>query len=211
MSYYSFPFTTLVNEAYLNRISLSDYGFYRVPELGFNKLSGQGQAFLYFTQGAATSEVSIDPISGEVKILRTDILMDLGRPINEGLDIGQVTGGYIQGAGWVTTENLYYDKKGKLLSHSPSTYKIPNIQDTPRVFNVDLLENIGNTKNIRGTKAAGEPPLLLAIGVWTAISDALSHLPQYESTYPELQIPATQEVCLRAFHPKLFEEMKNIK
>ena len=211
MSYHSFPFATLVNEAYLNRISLSDYGFYRVPDLDFNKITGKGRAFLYFTQGVAANEVSVDPITGDVKILRTDILMDLGRPINRGLDIGQVTGGFIQGAGWVTTENLYYDKKGKLLSHSPSTYKIPNIQDTPRVFNVELLENLGNTKNIRGTKAVGEPPLLLAIGVWTAISDALSQLPDYSESYPELQIPATQEVCLRAFSPELFERLGEIK
>lgn len=200
----SIEFSALINEAYLNRVSLSDYGFYRVADLGFNKLTGKGQAFLYFTNGAAVNEVSVNPINGEVKILRTDILMDLGRPINEGLDIGQVTGGFIQGAGWVTTENLYYDTKGKLLSHSPSTYKIPNIQDTPRVFNVSLLENLGNNKNIRGTKAVGEPPLLLAIGVWTAISDAISQLPHYESDYPDLQIPATSEVCLRAMQPELF-------
>ncbi|MCM0604611.1 MAG: molybdopterin-dependent oxidoreductase [Xanthomonadaceae bacterium] len=201
----SISFESLINEAYLNRVSLSDYGFYRVADLGFNKLTGKGQAFLYFTNGTAVNEVSVSPINGEVKILRTDILMDLGRPINKGLDLGQVTGGFIQGAGWVTTENLYYDSKGKLLSHSPSTYKIPNIQDTPREFNVNLLENLGNDKNVRGTKAVGEPPLLLSIGVWTAVNDAISHLPEYEKKYPSIQLPATAEVCLRAIQPDLFK------
>jgi xanthine dehydrogenase large subunit len=123
--------------------------------------------------------------------------MDLGRPINEGLDLGQVTGGFVQGMGWVTTENLYYSPGGLLLSFSPSTYKIPNVQDTPRIFNVELFENNKNDVNIRGTKAVGEPPLLLSISVWTAIQDALKHLPQYKKTYPRMQIPATQEVILR--------------
>jgi len=199
-------FQEVVNEAYLNRISLSDYAHYKVPHLNFNKLTGQGGAFLYFTQGVAATEVEIDRLTGEVKVLRSDILMDLGRPINEGLDMGQVWGGFVQGLGWMTTENLFYSPQGKLLSHSPSTYKIPNIQDTPRTFNAKLINNDGNNKNIKGTKAVGEPPLLLCISAWTAIQNALTSLGQYKDDYPCMQIPATQEVVLRTLMPEQFSK-----
>lgn len=202
-------FESLVNEAYLNRISLSEYAHYRIPGLSFNKLTGQGDAFLYFTQGVAVSEVSVSQESGEVKVLRSDILMDLGRPINEGLDVGQVTGGFVQGMGWVTTEKLYYNLNGALLSHSPSTYKIPSVQDTPRIFRVELLENFGNHKNVRGTKAVGEPPLLLALSVWTAIHDALKGFNHYQKGFPNLELPATQEQILRAIYPKRFAEWEH--
>lgn len=198
-------FKYLVLEAYLNRVSLSDYAFYKIPGIEFNKLTGQGDAFLYFTQGAACTEVSLDKFTGEVKVLRTDILMDLGRPVNEDLDIGQVSGAYIQGLGWVTTENLFYNDQGLLLSHAPSTYKIPNIQDTPRTFNIKLLENDENYANVRGTKAVGEPPLLLAISAWTAVNDALRQLPLYKASYPDLRIPATSENVLRAMMPERFK------
>jgi CO/xanthine dehydrogenase Mo-binding subunit len=180
-------FKYLVLEAYLNRVSLSDYSFYKIPGIEFNKMTGEGDAFLYYTQGTACTEVSLDRISGEVKVLRTDILMDLGRTVNENLDIGQVTGAYIQGLGWVTTENLFYNDQGLLLSHAPSTYKIPNIQDTPRIFNVELLENDENYANVRGTKAVGEPPLLLAISAWTAVNDAIKQRPRYIASYPEVR------------------------
>ncbi len=198
-------FKDLVVEAYLNRVSLSDYSHYKIPGIEFNKLSGQGNAFLYYTQGVACSEVLLNKDSGEVKVSRVDILMDLGRPVNEELDLGQVTGAFIQGMGWVTTENLFYNDQGLLLSHAPSTYKIPNIQDTPRVFNVKLLENDENYANVRGTKAVGEPPLLLAISVWTAVQDALTNLKHYQQTYPQLKIPATNEEVLRAIYPNEFK------
>lgn len=198
-------FKYLVLEAYLNRISLSDYAFYRIPGIEFNKLTGQGTAFLYFTQGTACTEVSLNKDTGEVKVLRTDILMDLGRPVNHDLDIGQVSGAYIQGLGWVTTENLFYNDQGFLLSHAPSTYKIPNVQDTPRIFNIELLDNDENYANVRGTKAVGEPPLLLAISAWTAVNNALTHLPRYEKTYPQIKIPATSERVLRAISPEKFQ------
>ena len=199
-------FAELANEAYLNRISLSEHAHYRIPDLDFNKVKGEGRAFRYFTQGVAASEVSVNRRTGEVKVQRVDILMDLGRPINEALDLGQVWGAFIQGMGWVTTENLSYNKDGLLLSHSPSTYKIPNVQDIPRIFNAKLMPNEGNIKNVRGTKAVGEPPLLLALSVWMAIADALKALPQYQADYPQLQIPATQEVVLRAICPERFQE-----
>ena len=197
-------FKYLVLEAYLNRVSLSDYAFYKIPGIEFNKITGQGNAFLYFTQGAACSEVSLNKDTGEVKVLRTDILMDLGRPVNEDLDLGQISGAFIQGLGWVTTENLFYNDQGLLLSHAPSTYKIPNVQDTPRVFNIKLLENDENYTNVRGTKAVGEPPLLLAISAWMAVNNALSFLPHYQDKYPEIRIPATSENILRAMNPEAF-------
>ena len=157
------------------------------------------------TQGTACTEVSLNKDTGEVKVLRTDILMDLGRPVNHDLDIGQVSGAYVQGLGWVTTENLFYNDQGYLLSHAPSTYKIPNVQDTPRTFNIKLLENDENFMNVRGTKAVGEPPLLLAISAWTAINNALTYLPRYKSSYPEIKIPATSERILRAISPEKFQ------
>jgi xanthine dehydrogenase large subunit len=202
-------FKYLVLEAYLNRISLSDYAFYKIPGIEFNKLTGHGNAFLYFTQGTACSEVSLNKDTGEVKVLRTDILMDLGRTVNHDLDIGQVSGAFIQGLGWVTTENLFYNDQGLLLSHAPSTYKIPNVQDTPRVFNITLLNNDENYANVRGTKAVGEPPLLLALSAWTAINHALTSLPLYKTHYPEIRIPATSENVLRAIIPERFKQWEN--
>lgn len=185
-------FRELLEEAYLNRVSLSGYGYYRYPGIHFNKETGQGQPFYYFTNGVAVSEVSVDRFTGEVKVLRTDILMDLGRTMNVGIDLGQVTGAFVQGLGWVTTERLYYNEKGALKTFSPSTYKIPSVHDIPRVFNVELLENPRNTRNLRGTKAVGEPPLMLAISVWTAIKNAL-----LQSKGPvKLSVPASQEAVL---------------
>lgn len=198
-------FHSLIVEAYHNRIALSEYAHYKFPGLSFNKLTGKGTAFLYYTQGAACSEVSIDRDTGEAKVSRVDIIMDLGRPINEGLDLGQVTGAFIQGMGWVTTEKLFY-KNGFLLSHAPSTYKIPNIQDTPRIFNIRLLNNNENKPNVRGTKAAGEPPLLLCLSVWTAIHDAMKRLAPYKYKYPQMELPATNEEILKAIHPEQFKK-----
>ena len=110
--------------------------------------------------------------------------MDLGRPINHDLDVGQVSGAFTQGLGWVTTENLFYNDQGLLLSHAPSTYKIPNVQDTPRKFVSELYQNDENYANVRGTKAVGEPPLLLAISPWSAIQNALTYMPEYKDEYP---------------------------
>ncbi len=190
----TFEFKDLVKTAYLNRISLSDYGHYRTPEIYFDKKTGKGRPFLYYTNGVAASEVSIDCYTGETKILRTDILMDLGRLINDGIDHGQTAGGFVQGAGWVTAENLHYDEQGKLLSHSPTTYKIPSIHDMPRLFNIDFIENHSNVMNIRGSKAVGEPPLLLGLSVWCAIKNALREAGVTDTE--SLSIPATNEVIL---------------
>jgi len=186
-------FEEAVNMAYLNRISLSGYGFFKIPEIGFDKEQGVGHPFRYFTNGVAASEVLIDRFTGELKVLRTDILMDLGRPINEAIDLGQVTGAFVQGMGWVTSEHLVMNEAGHLLSHSPTTYKIPNIQDTPRVFNVNLISNQEH-KNVRGSKAVGEPPLLLGLSVWAAVKNALTYANGGQLT--QLTLPATAERIL---------------
>jgi xanthine dehydrogenase large subunit len=197
----SVSFGELCREAFLTRVQLGDYGFFKIPEIYFDKLTGRGDPFFYFTQGVACSEVLIDRFTGELKVTRADILMDLGQPINQGLDLGQITGAFVQGMGWVTTENLVYDSQGYLLSHSPSTYKIPNVQDTPREFRVELVENEGNSQNVRGTKAVGEPPLLLGLSVWTAIKDALHSLRARDERV-DLLIPATLERILLALHDR---------
>ncbi|MGZ3722763.1 MAG: molybdopterin cofactor-binding domain-containing protein, partial [Bdellovibrionales bacterium] len=189
----------LLQEAYLNRISLAAYGFYRYPGIHFNKETGQGHPFFYFTNGVAASEVSVDRLTGEVKVLRTDIIMDLGRVQNHGIDMGQVTGAFVQGMGWVTTEQLVYSSKGELLTFSPSTYKIPNVQDIPREFNVELIENPLNTRNVRGSKAVGEPPLMLAISVWTAVRNALFSA---RKGAIQLRVPATQEQVAMNLYPE---------
>jgi xanthine dehydrogenase large subunit len=196
-------FGALVNATYLSRVALSEYGFYKVPGLSFNKITGQGDAFLYFTQGVAASEVEIDRWTGEIKVLRTDILMDAGTPINDALDRGQIAGGFIQGLGWMTSESLYYNEAGALLSHSPSTYKIPSIHDIPRIFKIELVKNPHNTVNIRGTKAVGEPPLMLCFSVWNALKNALAYKTK---ELPHLPIPANEEVILRALKPEAFLE-----
>lgn len=189
----------LVNLAYLHRISISDYGHMKTEGLAFDRAKGKGRAFKYFTPGAAVSEVSVDTYTGEVKILRTDILMDLGRPIHEGIDRGQVTGGFIQGAGWMLTESLFYSEDGGLVSHSPTTYKIPNIQDVPREFNVGFLENDLNEGTVLKSKAVGEPPLLLSASVFAAVKDALRY--RSTSSYVDLKVPATPEEVLKKLSP----------
>jgi xanthine dehydrogenase large subunit len=187
----------VIREAYFNRVSLSEYGFYKIEGLDFNKVTGQGNAFLYFSQGVACSEVEVNRLTGEVKVLRSDILMDLGRPINYELEVGQIRGAFIQGLGWVTTEQLVYDKKGRLLTHAPSTYKIPSVHDIPRDFRVDLLES-EEPKTLHRGKAVGEPPLLLSFSVWTAIMNAIQ--------CPNLPIPASRERILRALYPDKFQQ-----
>ncbi len=190
-------FKELVKNAYLNRISLGERGFYATPQITlFDWNTGRGKPFLYFTNGAAVSEVRIDRFTGELKVLRTDILMDIGKSINPGIDKGQIIGGFIQGMGWLTTEELKYSEKGELLSHSPTTYKIPNIQDIPEVLNVDWIENGKNVVNIRQSKAVGEPPLMTSISVWTAVKHALSFISNGE--IPKLDAPATSEEILKA-------------
>jgi xanthine dehydrogenase large subunit len=208
---WSIGFAELVQEAHRSRISTCEYGHFATPHLAFDKIEGHGRAFLYFTQGVAASEVEIDRWTGEVKVRRVDLLMDLGRPVNHALDMGQVVGGFVQGMGWVTTEHLHYDENGLLVSHSPSTYKIPNVQDTPRIFNAELVFNEGNVANLRRTKAAGEPPLMLALSVWTAVRDAVSSARAVRVGRREpiaMAIPATAERVLRALEAETFARVE---
>ena len=189
------PFAALVKMCHLERVSVGERGFYSTQGLDWDVDKGCGAPFLYFTQGTAISEIEIDRFTGMMHVLRSDLLMDIGKPINPGIDRGQITGAFIQGMGWLTNEELRRDAKGNVLSHSPTTYKIPNIQDVPPVFNVDWID-AENPLNIRSSKAVGEPPLVLAISVWMAVKNALSFLTNGE--IPKLHAPATgEEILLR--------------
>src|SRR5436190_1598827 len=183
----------LVKAAYHERVSLGERGFYATPRLDWDWTSGQGTPFLYYTMGTACSEVLIDRFTGDLKVLRSDVLMDIGKPINPGIDRGQLVGAFIQGMGWVTTEDLRYDEKGVLLSHSPTTYKIPNINDLPEVFNMDWID-VENPINVGGSKAVGEPPLLMAISIWCAVKNALQFVANGDIA--RLKLPATNEEIL---------------
>ena len=188
-------FADLSNKARMERIDLGARGFYKTPGVDFNRETGRGNPFLYFTQGAAVAEVEIDRFTGDLTVPRVDLLMDIGKSINPGVDMGQITGGFIQGMGWATAECLVYDQKGVLLSHSPTTYKIPAITDVPIDFRCELFPNEDNLHCVRRSKAVGEPPLLLGIAAWTAVRNALSFLPS--DVDPNLSLPATGEEILR--------------
>ena len=189
------PFGELCAAARRDRIDLGARGFYITPGVDFNRETGKGNPFLYFTQGAAVAEVAIDRFTGELRVPRVDLLMDIGKSINPGVDMGQITGGFIQGMGWVTAEALVYNEQGELLSHSPTTYKIPAITDVPPIFNCELFPNEDNLHNVRRSKAVGEPPLLLGVAVWAAAKHALSCLPSESD--PQFSLPATGEELLR--------------
>jgi len=167
-------FADVVKRAYLSRISLSATGYYATPGIHWDRVAGRGQPFHYFACGAAVSEVEVDGFTGMHRVLRVDILHDVGDSVNEGVNRGQIEGGFVQGMGWLTTEELKWDDKGVLLTHSPDTYKIPSVGDTPRIFNVTLLKNATKPGVIYGSKAVGEPPLMLAISVREAIRDAVA-------------------------------------
>ena len=193
----SIPFTDLVQQAYVARVSLSATGYYRTPKIWYDREKAQGRPFFYFATGAAVSEVLVDTLTGEYRLLRTDILHDVGRSLNPAIDIGQIEGGFIQGMGWLTTEELVWNPDGLLLSNSPATYKIPAISDTPPVFNVKLFDQANTEETVYHSKAVGEPPLMLAISVWSALRDAISSLSHYR-TSPDLDTPATPERVLLA-------------
>jgi xanthine dehydrogenase large subunit len=178
---------------YQNRISLSATGFYKTPKLAWDRIKGTGRPFFYFAYGAALTEVVLDTLTGESRILRADVLHDAGASLNPALDIGQVEGGYVQGAGWLTTEELVWDDKGRLRTHAPSTYKIPAFSDQPDVFNVALWDGQNREETIYRSKAVGEPPFMLGISAWLALSDAVAAC---GSGYPALDAPATAERLL---------------
>ena len=190
-------FGELAKACHLARISLSSTGFYATPKIHWDRAKAKGRPFLYFAYGAACSEVTIDTFTGEMKVDRVDILHDVGKSLNPAIDIGQIEGAFVQGMGWLTTEELVFDEKGRLRTHAPSTYKIPCASDVPADFRVELYESKGNREvTIYRSKAVGEPPLMLGISVWAAIYDAVASLKPGKA--PPLDAPATPENIMRA-------------
>ena len=193
----SLPFVQLVQMAYENRVQLWSDGFYKTPGLHWDKETLQGEPFYYFAYGAAVSEVLVDSLTGEWKLLRADLLHDAGNSINPAIDIGQVEGAYIQGMGWLTSEELCWDERGRLTTHAPSTYKIPTVSDCPEQFTTRLFDNHNVKDTILRSKAVGEPPLLLPFSVFFAIRDAIASLAD-NRVNPPLRAPATPEAILDA-------------
>ncbi|MGY3437320.1 MULTISPECIES: xanthine dehydrogenase molybdopterin binding subunit [unclassified Marinovum] len=192
------PFNDFIKSAYMARVHLSAAGFYKTPDIHWDRAKGQGRPFFYYAYGASCSEVSVDTLTGEYRIERTDILHDVGRSLNPVLDKGQVEGAFIQGMGWLTTEELWWDDAGRLRTHAPSTYKIPLASDRPRIFNVDLAEwSVNRERTIKRSKAVGEPPFMLGISVLEALSMAVASVAEYREC-PRLDTPATPERVLMA-------------
>lgn len=185
-------FVELIQQAYFARISLSSSGFYKTPKIQYDRNIGKGRPFFYFAYGASCSEVSIDTLSGEYKVARVDILHDVGTSLNPAIDKGQIEGGFVQGMGWVTTEELLWDQSGRLISNNPATYKIPAIGDVPEQFNVELFTRANDEDSIYQSKAVGEPPFMLANSIWCALKDAIASIADY-TIDPALSLPATPE------------------
>ncbi len=190
-------FAELVLRAYRARISLSSTGYYRTPKIAWDKATMRGRPFYYFAYGAAVSEVAVDTLTGETQLLRVDILHDVGSSLNTAIDIGQIEGGFLQGAGWLTSEELWWSERGELKTHAPSTYKIPTARDWPAHSEVRLFDGANREETIYRSKAVGEPPLMLAISVLHAIRDAVAHCGP-PGCRPQLVAPATPEAVLRA-------------
>ncbi|WP_170783371.1 xanthine dehydrogenase molybdopterin binding subunit [Ruegeria lacuscaerulensis] len=192
------PFEAFIKQAYLARVQLSAAGFYKTPKIHWDRAKGQGRPFYYYAYGASCSEVTIDTLTGEYRVERTDVLHDVGRSLNPVLDKGQVEGAFLQGMGWLTTEELWWDDAGRLRTHAPSTYKIPLASDRPRNFNVKLADWSENRElTIKRSKAVGEPPFMLGISVFEALSMAVASVADYREC-PRLDAPATPERVLMA-------------
>ncbi|MDP7541533.1 MAG: xanthine dehydrogenase molybdopterin binding subunit [Candidatus Pelagibacter bacterium] len=200
----SFYFEKIIKEAYLNRISLSSSGFYSTPKIKFDKKAFMGRPFLYFCYGAAVTEVTIDTLTGENIIDRVDILHDAGKAINSALELGQIEGGFVQGQGWLTMEEVNWKPNGQITTFSPSTYKIPAVSDIPKKFNVEIFKEGKNKENVvNKAKTTGEPPLMLAMSVFYAIKDAIASVGKYKKI-PTIDAPATPEKILMSIN-----ELKN--
>jgi len=200
---WSFTFAELVAQAYRARVQLSAAGFYATPKIHYDRATASGRPFFYFAYGAALCEAEIDVATGESRMLRADLLHDVGRSINPAIDLGQIEGGFMQGLGWLTCEELVFDRDGRLRTHAPSTYKIPTARDLPADFRVRILESAGNREpTIHRSKAVGEPPLMLANAAWLAIKDAIAAARGGGAV--RLDAPATPEAILRAVthHPE---------
>jgi xanthine dehydrogenase large subunit len=191
-------FEALVKEAYMARVQLTATGFYKTPKIHYDREAARGRPFFYFSYGAAVSEVAIDTLTGESKVTRVDILHDVGRSLNPAIDMGQIEGGFVQGMGWLTTEELCWDEAGRLMTHAPSTYKIPACSDPPEDFRVRIWDKGRNREEtVFRSKAVGEPPLMLAISVFSALTDAVASLGDHRLP-PDLDAPATPERILMA-------------
>ena len=201
-------FAELVQRAYFARTSLIATGYYKTPDIYFDRDTGQGRPFHYFAVGAAVSEVEVDGFTGMMQVERVDILHDAGDVINAGVACGQVEGGFVQGTGWLTMEELIWDAQGKLLTHSPDTYKIPAVGDTPKIFNVEFLSDAAQPDVIHGSKAVGEPPLMLAISVREAIRDAIAAFSKDGGQIP-LPSPATSEAIFMAIDQRRASSKKS--
>ena len=201
----AFNFDQIIKEAYLNRVSLSSSGFYSTPKINFNKKTFKGRPFYYFCYGAAVTEVTIDTLTGESVLDRVDILQDAGNAINPALEHGQIEGGFVQGQGWLTMEEVIWGEDGKIKTFSPSTYKIPAVTDIPKTFNVEIYKKGMNVeKVVNKAKTTGEPPLMLAMSVFFAIKDAIASISNYQKI-PDLDAPATAEKILLSIN-----KLKNI-
>jgi xanthine dehydrogenase large subunit len=198
-SYDDEAFEVWLQRAYAARIQLWSDGFYATPKIHYDKLTLTGRPFFYFAYGAACVEVAIDTLTGENRVLAVDILHDVGRSINPALDIGQIEGGFVQGMGWLTAEELVWTSKGDLATHAPSTYKIPTAFDVPEHFNVSFWPEPNCEDNVFGSKAVGEPPFMLAIAVFEALRDAVANANLTANSTPvQLNAPATPERVLKA-------------
>jgi xanthine dehydrogenase large subunit len=194
----SVSFAELAALSWEKRVSLSAAGFYRTPKIHWDFATSSGRPFYYFTYGAAAAEVAVDTLTGESRVLRAELLQDCGRSLNPAIDLGQIEGAFVQGMGWLTTEELWWDAEGRLRTHGPSTYKIPGSRDVPPVFNARILSDAPNREaTVFRSKAVGEPPLMLAISVWLAIRDAIASLADHRLA-PRLDAPATPERVLAA-------------
>jgi xanthine dehydrogenase molybdopterin-binding subunit B len=194
-------FADVAKKAYLSRVNLSATGYYCTPGIHWDRAAGRGKPFHYFACGAAVTEVEVDGFTGMHRVLRADILHDVGDSINAGVNRGQIEGGFVQGMGWLTTEELKWDDKGQLLTHSPDTYKLPAIGDTPQIFKVSFLKNAAQKSVVFGSKAVGEPPLMLAISVREAIRDAVAAFGEPGGEVP-LASPATCEAIFMAIQER---------
>ena len=196
----SFKFKNIIQEAYLNRISLSSTGFYSTPKINFDKKKFHGRPFLYFCYGASVTEVTIDTLTGENIVDRVDILHDAGNAINPALELGQIEGGFVQGQGWLTIEEIKWRSNGQITTFSPSTYKIPAVSDVPKKFNVEIFKEGKNKENVvNKSKTTGEPPLMLAMSVFFAIKDAIASTSNYKKI-PVIDAPATPEKILMSIN-----------
>jgi xanthine dehydrogenase large subunit len=196
----SVSFAELAQITWSKRVSLSATGYYRTPDISWDPIKLKGNPFYYFSYGVCVSEVIIDTLTGESRVLRADILQDCGKSLNPIVDIGQIEGAFVQGMGWLTSEELFWNEDGHLITHGPSTYKIPGSRDVPPEFNIHILEDAPNVfPTVFRSKAIGEPPLMLAISVWLAIRAAVASICD-GNVMPKLNAPATPEAILMAIN-----------